>query len=81
MIIMSDAITINVLFEHNWQIWERNWCLYVMLLIVASLTDNSRGIIYDRNIFIKQAADQQLICLALIFLLLVEKSNDVPKMI
>jgi hypothetical protein len=52
-----------------------------MLLIVASLTDNSRGIIYDRNIFIKQAADQQLICLALIFLLLVEKSNDVPKMI
>ncbi len=28
----------------------------VMLPIVASLTDDSRGIIYDRNMFIVQAA-------------------------
>ncbi len=29
----------------------------VMLKIVASLTDNSRGVIYDCNMFIVQATD------------------------
>ncbi len=29
----------------------------VMLKIVVSLTDNSRGIIYDRNMFIVQGTD------------------------
>ncbi len=28
----------------------------VMLQIVASLTDDSRGIIYDRNVFLVQAS-------------------------
>ena len=32
-----------------------------MLQIVASLTDNSRGIIYDRNMFFVQATDNQQI--------------------
>ncbi len=36
----------------------------VMFQIVASLSDDSRGIIYDRNMFIVQAPD----CLVLQFL-------------
>ncbi len=32
-----------------------------MLQIVASLTDNSRGIIYDRNMFFVQATDNKQI--------------------
>ncbi len=32
----------------------------MMLQIVASLTDDSRGIIYDCNMFIVQATDSQL---------------------
>ncbi len=32
----------------------------VMLQIVASLTDYSRGLIYDCNLFIVQATDSQL---------------------
>jgi hypothetical protein len=31
----------------------------VTLQIVASLTDNSRGIIYDRNLFIVQAGNSK----------------------
>ncbi len=34
----------------------------VMLQIVASLTDNSRVIIYNRNTFIVQDAGDKLIC-------------------
>ncbi len=31
----------------------------VMLLIVASLSDNSKGVMYDCNKFIVQASDQK----------------------
>jgi hypothetical protein len=34
----------------------------LMLQIVASLTDNSRVIIYNRNMFIVQDAGDKLIC-------------------
>ncbi len=32
----------------------------VTLQIVASLTDNSRGVIYDQNMFVVQATDCQI---------------------
>ncbi len=34
-----------------------NYAHRMMLLIVASLSDDSRGVIYDRNMFTVQATD------------------------
>ncbi len=38
-----------------------NYALRVMLQIVASLTDDSRAVIYDRNMFIVQATGSNII--------------------
>jgi hypothetical protein len=39
-----------------------------MLQIVAPLTDNSRGVIYNRNIFIEQATGRMIHCQILILI-------------
>ncbi len=43
----------------NYALWVINYAPRVMLQIVASLTDYSRGIIYNSNMFIVQATVQQ----------------------
>jgi hypothetical protein len=54
MIVMSDACTINVLFDHNWKLIDDSRSVFddtrVMLLLVASFTI----VIYGHHIFIAQ---------------------------
>jgi hypothetical protein len=54
-IVMSEACTINVCIEALALARVVNYTPRVLLKIVASLTDGSVGIIYNRNKFIVQA--------------------------
>jgi hypothetical protein len=61
MILISDACTLNVLC-YQWDVAfalnkVSNYTLRVMLQIVIPLTDDPRGVIYNRKIFIVQATD------------------------
>jgi hypothetical protein len=71
MIVISDACTINVsrsVINNSWSINYKN----IMIVndksrvvrmtpqLVASLTDNSKSVIYDRTVFIIQAIQNLL---------------------
>jgi hypothetical protein len=53
MIIISDACTMNSIYVHD-PSRIINYDCTLILQIVVSLVDDSRGITYDRNMFIVQ---------------------------
>jgi len=55
MIVISDACTTNIINECNYTSRIAIEDPRVTLQIVASLTDDTRSIIYDCNMFIAQA--------------------------
>jgi hypothetical protein len=65
MTIISDACTIKIINDASMIVIDNS---RVTLQIVAPLTDNSRGVIYNRNMFIEQATvhglfDEASLCL------------------
>ncbi len=61
MILISDACTLNVLCYQCDVAFAlprvSNYTLRVMLQIVTPLTDDPRGVIYNRKLFIVQATE------------------------
>ncbi len=70
-IFISDTCNINTTYEHKWCIKDHNW----QLQIVTSLTDNSRGIIYDHNMLIIQAAGSNFPFIFAIFSVFMVKTH------